>query len=174
VAREEKKQEIDALKELFSSCTSAVFTDYRGLSSKEITDLRRKLRQNKVGYRVVKNTLARIALAEVDKEYLEEFFNGPVAVAYGRNELNEPAKAILEFVQKNKLELEVTGGFADGRKLTKAEVIIISRLPSREVLLSQILAGMQSPISRLVSTLNGPIRGFARLLQARAEQLEGE
>jgi large subunit ribosomal protein L10 len=174
MAREEKRKEINTLNALFADSTSVVFTDYRGLSNAEITAFRRKLRESSISLRVVKNTLARIAVSEAGMEYLVESFNGPVAIAYGSGELNEPARAILDYIKKSKLEIGITGGYADGKKLTKEEVAILSKLPSREILLSQILAGMQSPIYKLVATLNAPLQGFACVLQARMKQLEGE
>ena len=172
--REKKQRLIDELKEIISGCSTAVFTDYRGLSTAELTQLRRKLRESDVRYRVVKNTLARFAAQSAGKESLLRFFEGPVAIAFGYGEETVPSKALVEYIRATKVELGIKGGFIGSRLLTAAEVTTLARLPSREVLLAMVMAGMQSPITSLVGILSSPMRGFLGVLQARIKQLEGE
>jgi len=174
MSREQKKRIIGEIEEILSGCTAAVFTDYRGLSAGEITELRRKLRGANVSYRVVKNTMARFAAEAAGKPYLTEFIEGPVAIAYSSGEVSGPAQALIDYISSAKLELAIKGGFIGDKMLTKAEVAALARLPSRDVLVAQVLAGMQSPITSLVSCLSSPIRGLAGVLSARIKQLEGE
>lgn len=174
MSREEKKRIIGEIEEILSGCTAAVFTDYRGLSAGEIGELRRKLRGANVSYRVVKNTMARFAAEAAGKPYLTEFIEGPVAIAYSSGEVSGPAQALIEYISSTKLELAIKGGFIGDKMLTKAEVSALARLPSRDVLLAQVLAGMKSPITSLVSCLSSPMRGLAGVLSARIKQLEGE
>ncbi len=173
MAREEKQKAVEEITEILNEATSVVFTDYRGLSNTQITALRKKLREAKVGYRVVKNTLARLASQKAAKEYLGDTFNGPVAMAFGYGDLSEPAKIIIDYIKGQKLELAITGGYADNRLLTKDEVTTLSKLPSREVLVTRVLVGMKYPVYSLVNCLSGPIRAFIGVLQARAKQMEG-
>lgn len=174
MAREEKQKAIEEISEIFSKSTSVVFTDYRGLSNAQLTALRKKLRAAEIGYRVVKNTLARLASGKAEKEYLAEKFNGPVAMAFGYGELNEPASILLNYIKGQRLELEITGGYADNRLLSKEEITTLSRLPSRDILITMVLVGMKNPVYRLVNCLSGPMRGIVGVLQARVKQMEGE
>lgn len=172
--REKKRQAINELKEIFTGCSAAVFTDYRGLSNAQLTGLRRKLRESDTQYRVVKNTMARFAAQGVNKEWLLSFFDGPVAIAFGYGQEAGPSKALVDYIQAASLELGIKGGFIGDRRLTPAEVIVLARLPSRDVLLAKVMGGMQSPIAGLVSILSSPMQGLVGVLQARIKQLEGE
>jgi large subunit ribosomal protein L10 len=174
MSKEEKKRIIGELEEILNGCSAAVFTDYRGLSAGEITELRLKLRGANVSYRVVKNTMARLAAEAADKPYLAEFIEGPVAIAYSSGEVSEPAKVLLDYISSSKLMLAIKGGFIGDKVLTKAEVSTLAKLPPRDVLVARVLAGMQSPITSLLSYLISPMRGFAAVLSARIKQLEGE
>ncbi len=174
MSKEKKAQIIDILQETFSRCNVAVLTDYRGLSVTEITGLRRKLREAGIEYKVVKNTLARFAAKRANRADLAPSFVGPVAIAFGYGDIVEPARVLSDYIRTSKSALTIKGGFLVDRLLTSEEVTVLSRLPSREVLLARVLGGMQSPIASLVNCLSAPITGFARVLQARITQLEGE
>ena len=173
MAREEKQKAIEEIAEIFNKSTSVVFTDYRGLSNAQITALRKKLRSAQISYRVVKNTMARLASVKAEKEYLAEVFNGPVAMAFGNGELNEPASVLISYMKVQKLELGITGGYADNRLLNKDEVTILATLPSREVLVARVLVGMKYPVYGLVNCLSNPMRGLVGVMQARIKQMEG-
>ena len=174
MAREKKAQVIDELREVFSKCNISILTDYRGLTAAVINDLRRKLRESGVEYRVVKNTLARFAAERAGRSELADLFEGPIAVASGYSEITEPARVLTEFIRNSRLELGIKGGFLSDRLLTPGDVATLSTLPSREILISQVMAGIQSPIVSLVGVLANPIRGIQGVLQARMKQLEGE
>jgi len=174
MSREKKAQIIDRLRDAFSECSIGVLTDYRGLSASEITILRRRLGESGVRYRVVKNTLARFAAERAGRADLATSFEGPVAIAFGYGDIVEPARVLSDYIRTSKSALTIKGGFLVDRLLTSEEVTVLSRLPSREVLLARVLGGMQSPIASLVNCLSAPITGFARVLQARITQLEGE
>ena len=174
MSREEKVQAIDRLRESFSKCSIAILTDYRGLSTPEITILRRKLRESDIEYRVVKNTLARFAAERSGRDDLVSFFRGPVAIAFGYGNITEPAKALSDYIRTSKVSLDIKGGFLGDRLLTAGDVTTLATLPPREILLAKVLGGMQSPITMLANCLTNPIRGFIGVLQARIQQLEGE
>jgi len=174
MSREKKAQIIDSLQEVFSKCNIGILTDYRGLSASEINALRRSLGESGIGYKVVKNTLARFAAERAGKDELVSLFEGPVAIAFGYGEITEPARALTDYIRNSKASLSIKGGFLGDRVLTLEEVETLSTLPSREVLLARILGGMQIPIVALVNYLTTPIKGIIGTLQARIQQLEGE
>jgi len=172
--RQKKAQTIDRLQEAFSKCSVGILTNYRGLSTPEITILRRRLRESGIEYKVVKNTLARFAAERAGKDDLVSSFDGPIAVAFGYGDITEPARVLADYIRTSKASLSIKGGFLGDKLLTGEEVETLSALPSREVLLAKILGGMQSPISALLGCLTTPIRGIMGVLQARIQQLEGE
>ena len=172
--KEEKAQIIDSLQEIFSKCSVGVLTDYRGLTAAEMTELRRKLREANVEYRVVKNTLARFAAERAGKDELVSFFEGPVAIAFGYGDITEPPKALAAYIEDADVEMTLKGGFLPDRMLSLEEIETLSKLPSREILLAQVVGGIQSPISALVGCLGAPMSGLVGVLQARIQQLEGE
>ncbi len=174
MSREEKAQTIDRLQEIFSSCSIGILTDYRGLSALEIAGLRNRLREAGVEYRVVKNTLARLAAQRVGKEGLPNFFEGPIAIAFGYGDIAESAKALADYIRMSKIELSIKGGFLSDRLLTSEDVTTLSTLPSKKILLAKVVGGIQSPLSALVSCLTNPMRGLIGVIQARTKQLEGE
>ena len=172
MSREKKVQIVDQLHEMLSKCSVGVLTDYRGLSAAEMTDLRRKLREAGIEYRVVKNTLARFAAERSGRDELIDLFEGPVAIAFGYGEVTQPAKLLVDHINSSRSELSIKGGFVGARRLTSGEVAAMAKLPSREVLLAKVLAGMQSPIVTLVSCLSSPMRGLVGVLQARIKKME--
>ncbi len=174
MAKEKKAQIIDGLEEIFSKCQVGILTDYRGLTMAELSALRRKLREAGVSYKVVKNTLAQIAAKKAGLKQVPDAIEGPVAIAFGYDDLSAPARVLSEYIRGSKSNLSIKGGFLSDRLLTPAEVETLAKLPSREVLISQVMAGIQSPIVALMSMLAAPMRGIMGVLQARIQQLEGE
>lgn len=174
MSKEKKTQIIDSLQEAFSKCNIIILTDYRGLATSEMTDLRRRLQSSSSEYKVVKNTLARFAAARAGKDDLVSSFEGPIAIAFGYGDITAPAKVLADYVSDSTVNLSIKGGFLDDRLLATEEVMTLSTLPSREILLGRVLGQMKSPISALLSRLTTPIRGITAVLQARMKQLEGE
>ncbi len=174
MSREKKAKIIDQLQEVFSSCNLGILTDYRGLSTLELTALRRKLKESGIDYKVVKNTLARFAAERAGKEDLVGFFAGPVAIASSYGDITDAAKILADHIRTSKSSLSIKGGFFGDRLLTSEDVMTLATLPSKEILLARVVSGMQSPIYALVNYLTTPVRGFLGVLQARIQQLEGE
>jgi len=174
MSRQKKAQIIDKLQEAFSKCSVGILTNYRGLSTPEITILRRRLRESGVEYKVVKNTLARFAAQRAGRDDLVSSFEGPVAIAFGYGDITEPAKILADYIRTSKASLSIEGGFLSDRLLTGGDVMTLSALPSRELLLARVVGRMQSPISALAGCLVTPVRRIMGVLQARIQQLEGE
>jgi len=174
ISREKKAHIIDKLSEIFAGCSIGILADYRGISAPQMTKLRRRLREQGIEYRVVKNTLARFAAERAGREELTGFFEGPVAITFGYGGITEPARALADYIRDSKATLDIKGGFLSDRLLTAEMVMVLAALPSREVLLTKVVTGMQSPITALVICLTSPMRGLVNILQARIQKLEGE
>lgn len=172
MAREKKAQIIDELQDRFSRSSIVILTDHRGLSTAEINALRRKLREARIEYRVVKNTLARFAVERTGRADLGGLFKGQVAVVLGYGNVVEPAKILTDYIRTSKSALAIKAGFLGTRGLTAKDVQTLATLPPREVLIARVLGGMQSPIANIIGVLAAPLRGFAGILQARIKQLE--
>jgi large subunit ribosomal protein L10 len=169
----EKKQELVAqYTDLLSRSQAVILTDYRGLTATEIGGLRNKLREVDSKYQVIKNTLFHLVLQNAGQSVPEELLEGPVAISFCLGEVPSPAKILVDFAKDSKV-FTIKGGLLSGKAIGVENIQALASLPSREVLLAQVLAGMQSPISGLVTVLSGPIRGLLNVLNARSEQLEG-
>ncbi|OLC23547.1 MAG: 50S ribosomal protein L10 [Chloroflexi bacterium 13_1_40CM_3_65_12] len=150
----------------------AVLTDYRGLTVSQMQDLRGKLRTGNVEYRVVKNTLARRAADAAGYPALESELKGPVAIAFGYEDMSLPPRLINEFVRTTRLKLEVVGGLVEGRVVDRDQIKQLADLPSREVLLAQLLGTLQSPVAQLVGIMQTPVQQLIGVLNAYKSKLE--
>lgn len=172
MSRDKKEKIIDNLEEVISNCSIGVLTDYRGLTVSQMTALRRRIQEAGGEYRVVKNTLARLAVARADREELADSFEGPVAIAFGYSDITEIARIITGYIRETRLSLGIKGGFTSDRVLSPADITTLSTIPSREILLAQLLGQMNSPITSLVRVLASPVRGLAQVLQAQINKME--
>ena len=167
-----KVQAVQDMTEWLDGATIVISTNYTGMPVTDITALRRALREKEVQYKVVKNTLAYIAADNAGRPELREIIQGPSAIALGYGEPTDPAKALSDFIRETRAPLEIRGAVLDGRVLDAAQVEQLANLPSKDELVSQMLARMQSPIAGLVNVLNGPIAGLARVLQSHIDNLQ--
>lgn len=171
MARPEKVAMVKEIQERLSSAQGAVLADYRGINAGDMTELRKQLREAGVEFKVLKNTLAIRAAQELELNDLIPFLTGPTAFAFGYEDPVAPAKILGEFAKKNKA-LEIKGGIVEGSVIGPEGVAELADLPSREVLLSMVLRGMQGPISGLVNVLHGNIRNLVYALEAVRKQKE--
>ena len=169
---EKKEKVVEEFQDALGRCTVGILTDYRGLTMAQMTDLRRKLRTANIEYRVIKNSLAQIAARNAGKEELVDYFNGPMAVALGFGEIPEPAKILAEYIKSSKSVMTIKGGFFENSVIDEKGVDKLAKLPSKEVLIAQVLGGLQSPLYGMVNVLAGPMRDIMGVLQARMKQLE--
>lgn len=149
---EQKKQIVAELIEKLKSAQAGVVVDYRGLTVEEDTNLRRKLREAGVEYKVVKNTLTRFAAKEVGLEGIDEQLNGPTSIAISADDPVAPAKIISEFAKDNE-SLKIKAGFLDGNVISLDEINTLAKTPSRDTLIAQIMGSLNAPVSDLVRTL---------------------
>ncbi len=170
--KEQKAEAVEVLTEKLKKAKVAVLTDYRGLKVSQIQELRGKLRSGNVEYRVVKNTLARRAAEAAGYPALESELRGPVAIAFGYDDLSLPPKLINEFVRTTRLKVDMVGGLVEGRVVNRDQIKQLADLPSREVLLSQLLGTLQSPVAQLVGILQTPVQQLVGVLDAYKSKLE--
>ena len=171
--KEQKVEQVELLTEKLKKAKVAVLTDYRGLKVSQIQELRGKLRGGDVEYRVVKNTLARRAAEAAGYPALQADIKGPVAIAFGYDDdLGAPAKLINEFVRATRLKLDVVGGLVEGRVFSPEQVKQLADLPSREVLIAQLMGTLQSPVAQLVGIMQTPLQQLMGVLNAYKTKLE--
>jgi large subunit ribosomal protein L10 len=170
--KEQKAEQVELLTEKLKKAKVAVLTDYRGLKVSQIQELRSKLRGADVEYRVVKNTLARRAAEAAGYPALRDGLKGPVAIAFGYDDLSIASKLINEFVRSTRLKVEVVGGLVEGRVFSPDQVKQLADLPSREVLIAQLLGTLQSPVAQLVGIMQTPLQQLLGVLNAYKTKLE--
>lgn len=175
--KEEKLQSkqalVDEIKEKIQGSQSIVLVNYRGLTVEEVTELRSKFRDANVDYKVYKNTMMRRAFEELEVSGLEEFLKGPSAIAFGMEDPASAAKISSEFAESHEA-LEIKAGYVDGKVLSLSEVDALAKLPSKEVLVAQVLGGLNAPIQGFANVLNGTLSGFARVIAQIADKKENE
>jgi large subunit ribosomal protein L10 len=171
MARPDKAAAVAELVEEFQESAGAVLTEYRGLTVKQLQELRRALGET-AHYAVVKNTLTQLAAREAGVEGVDDLLTGPTAVAFIRGDVVEAAKGLRDFAKANP-SLVVKGGLFEGKTLDASEIARLADLESREVLLGKLAGAMLASLSQAVYLLNAPLSQAARLagaLQAKAEQ----
>jgi large subunit ribosomal protein L10 len=171
MARPDKAAAVSELVESFQESTGAVLTEYRGLTVKQLQDLRRALGEN-ANYAVVKNTLTQIAAKDAGVEGLDDLLLGPTAIAFINGDVVEAAKGLRDFAKAHPA-LVIKGGYFEGKPLEASEIAKLADLESREVLLGKLAGAMLASLSQAVYLLNAPLAQAARLagaLQAKAEE----
>jgi len=171
VNRTQKQEAVQQLKEMFEKAQGVVVSEFRGLTVAQANTLRRSLEKEGAEHRVVKNTLARLAVEDTPYEGLRDAFVGPTAVSFTFEDPVALAKAVTEFAKDNPV-LTVRCGGLPGKPITAAEVEALSRLPGREQLLGQLVGVMAGPIRGLLGVLSGVPRGFVQVLSQIQQQKE--
>ena len=172
MARPDKAAAVAELAESFRESNGAVLTDYRGLTVKQLQELRRSL-GGSASYLVTKNTLTKIAAKEAGVELDEKLLVGPTAIAFITGDVVEAAKGLRDFAKANS-PLIIKGGFLDGKTLEPGEIQKLADLESREVLLAKLAGGMKASLSNAASLFNAPLSQTARLLAALQAKVESE
>ncbi len=171
MARADRQAAVAEIVDSFNGAAGAVLTEYRGLTVKQLQDLRRSLGAN-ANYAVVKNTLAKIAATEVGIEGFDDLLTGPTAIAFIQGDVVEAAKGLRDFAKANPT-LVIKGGVLDGKPLDAVQIGKLADLESREVLLGKMAGAMLASLSQAVYLLNAPLAQVARLagaLEAKAAE----
>ncbi len=167
--RADKDQLVTELKAKMAGATTLYYTDFTGLNVKRMTELRRRLRKAQVEYVVIKNTLALRAAEEAG--LLRQPLRGPTGLVVSNDPLTA-AKVLADFARENDHKPVVKGGLMDGKVLDPAQVQKLAAMPSRQQMLAQLGAGLQSPMAAFVGALNGLLYMFAGALDALKTQRE--
>lgn len=163
ITRKQKEEVVAKVAEKIKESKAIVFTDYRGLSVEEMTELRRELRSKGIELKVMKQTLFEIAAknagANIDMTALA---NHPVAIAFGKDEVEAP-KVIHDFAKKNE-KLEMVGGALNGQTISMEELKALALMPTREEMYAKIVGSLASPLRGMVTVLSGNMRGLVNVL----------
>jgi large subunit ribosomal protein L10 len=170
MARPDKAAAVAELVDSFQGSSGAVLTEYRGLTVKQLQDLRRALGEN-ASYAVVKNTLTQIAAKQAGVAGVDDFLTGPTAIAFVNGDVVEAAKGLRDFARANPA-LVVKGGYFEGKALDAAEIARLADLESREVLLAKMAGAMLASLSQAVYLLNAPLAQAARVAAALRDKAE--
>lgn len=166
----EKARVIEQAKEWYSKSAGVVFAENQGLKVKELQQLRSDLRAKGAELHIVKNTLFRMAAPDIVDSLPAEFHNGPTAVAFVFENESSCAKALFDFAQTHKT-ITVKGGYFSGRTMSVKEVEALSKLPSREVLISQVIGAIAAPLSNLVGVVEALYADPIRVIGAVADKV---
>jgi large subunit ribosomal protein L10 len=165
-----KAETIETTRERYERSVGVIFTEYRGLKVKQMQDLRSKLREKGGDIHVVKNTLFRIAAGEHGKDLPENIGSGPTAIAFIYENEAECAKSLVDFALTNKAFV-VKGGLFGGKAFDGKQVEALSKLPPRDVLISQVIGAVISPLSSLVGTIEALYADPIRVIGAVADKV---
>ena len=167
--RSDKEQLVIELKEKLKGASALYYTDFTGLNVKRMTDLRRRLRKANVEYVVIKNTLALRAVNE--SGLVGERLRGPTGLVVAKDAV-AAAKVITDFAKENEQRPAVKGGLFEGKAIDKAQITKLASMPSREQMLSQLAAGLQSPMAAFLGALSGVMYTFVGALEGLKAQRE--
>lgn len=166
-----KEQEVSELRQIMDESAATILADYRGLNVTEVTELRSKLREAGVTYKVTKNTMIKLAANDLGITDLDSYLEGPTAIAFSPDPV-AAAKILTEFAKTHK-KLEIKAGLLDKQHVSVEGIKDLADLPSREVLLAKALGAMQSPMYGFAGSLAGIMRQFVYALDQVKEQKAG-
>lgn len=166
---EAKKAVVEELAEKLRSACAGVLVNYKGITVSQDTLLRKELRQAGIEYLVVKNTLLKRAAESVGMSEMTGVLEGTTAIAISKDDHIGAAKILCKFAENNEF-YKVKIGFVEGKIISEKEVHALAKLPSKEVLIAQALSGLNSPITGLVTVLNGTMKSLVVALNAISEK----
>lgn len=171
-AKTEKASVVESMTTRLAKARGVYLTDFTGMNVATLSDLRRRMRKNQIHYEVVKNTLARRAVEASGLGALSPHLEGPTAIAIAETDELAPARILGDFVKEFQFP-RIKLAVVEGRVFTEEEVKALASLPSREVLLAQLLGTMQGPMRNLVGVLSAPMRNFVSALDRIRQKKEG-
>lgn len=168
----EKIKIVEEIKELLQKNPNFVVTEYRGLNVKQINEMRNLLREKGILYQVFKNTLFRIALEDSKISGVDQYFYGPVGVAFSKDDIVSPCKILTEVSKNTQKMLIIKGGYSDGLIIKEEEISEYASMPTIEEMYSKILGSLINPATRLVRVISGPVQKLAIALKQIADKKE--
>ena len=170
--RNEKQQMVDSLKAKMAKAAIAVAVEYKNIDAEATVALRKKFRDNKIDYKVVKNTLARLAAKGTSVEGLSSKLEGPSAIIMGYDDVVSPAKILQEVLKEQAGKMVVKGGVVQGNPVDAEGLKALASLPGLNELRGMLVGMINSPASKLVRLLNTPGSQLARVLSEKSKQAE--
>jgi large subunit ribosomal protein L10 len=170
MARPEKEESVAEMKERLQNCSVAIASQYQGITVEQVTQLRSKMRAQKVHFKVYKNTLATRALKELNLEEAAKYMDGPTIWAFSKDPV-APAKILKEF-SKDVDKVKVNGGILDGKPVDAAMLEKLADLPSREQLLGQLVGVLAAPLQNFVGVMSAVPRNFVGVLASLQRKKE--
>lgn len=156
---------VAGIKKKLDDSAVTILADFRGMTVKEITDLKKKLRVEKAEFKIVKNTLSGRAMESEGLKSLKSHLSGPTAIIMGYEDALAPLKVLTKFMADNE-KLKIKAGVFEGKVSTSTEIIAISMLPGKKELIAKVVGGIKAPLSNLVFVLSGTIRKLVYTLSA--------
>jgi len=156
---EQKKQAVVELSERLKNSVCGILIDYRGINVLQDNQFRSEMRKNDVSYQVTKNTLLQFAVKDTELDCLSQYLEGPTSLATHESDVVVPTKVVMKFIEENNV-MQVKGGFIEGKVVSVEMIKRLSKLPSKEQL-----------VSNMLNNLNGPISGFVRVLTGNTGKL---
>jgi large subunit ribosomal protein L10 len=169
----EKVESLERLRERLDGVNTAVLTEYRGLTVQQLHDLRKQLKAAAAEYKVVKNRIAKLAVADTPLRSLAAHLKGPTAMVLSRQDPVAVAKALQGFARTNQA-LAIKIGYVDGQVLQPPELKSLADLPSREAMRSQLVGLIQGPAAQLVGLVQAPHRELAYVLEQHSQSAQTE
>lgn len=174
ITKDKKKEIVKQLSEHFENAKSVVFSDYKGLSVKDFNDLRRKLKDEDVAYKVAKKTLIKIAADKAGfKEIPEEVLDGQIGLAFSKDDEIIAAKTLYEFSKDNE-NIKLLGSLMEGNMLMSDKTIELAKIPAKDELLAKLVGSIKAPVSGFHSALHSLLRNFVSVLSSYKEKVEKE
>src|SRR5680860_37679 len=172
ITRQQKEKTVKNLTGKFSKSKSIVFLGFQGLTVKEDTDLRSKLRAENIDYKVARKTLIKRSLKEINIEGVDDIkLEGPIGAAIGYDDEIAPARIAHEFAKTNK-KLILSGGYISQKYLNADQIKALAILPGKDQLRAQSIGTMNAPVSGFVNVINGNLRGLVTVIKAISEKKE--
>lgn len=171
---DKKKAVVDEIRAEIENAQSVVIVEYAGINVQDITDLRAKFREAKVNYKVYKNTMVRRAFHDLGVEDFDDLLNGPNAFIFSKEDMVSGPKIADEFIKDHEDQLKIKAGYLEGKAIDQAKVVALSKLPTKEVLISMLLRGLQGPIAGLAQVGKATLSSLVYGLNAVKEKKEQE
>ena len=165
-----KIEQVEELANLFSNSDTIIIADYKGTSVAELSSLRKALNSSSSKFKIAKNTLAKLAAEKAEKNILADQINGPLGYILTNEDPSKVAKALFDYTEKNKIEFVVKKGLLDNELVDESTLLKLSKLPTKDILLSKLMGSMNSPLTNLVFVMNGTVQALATVIQRHVEK----
>lgn len=170
---QEKIDAVADLKDRLERATIVVSTEYRGLTVKEMTALRKKLREGGFDVKVVKNTLLKLAAEQAGHEDVTKIVEGPTALAIAFGDIIDAARAVTDYANTAPQAFKLRAGYMEGAVLSAADLKDLTKIPPKPVLLAQFMGQMNSPLQNFIGLLDSPLQELTQLFQSLLSELPG-